>query len=376
MLKIKELKKDQRTMRGMICFVNTNRTWGGGEKWHFDIATRLCQKHHPISIMTDGNSELSHRAAAAGLPIHPIRVTNLSFLNPLKIAKIVATLRREKIETIILNLPSDLKIVGLASRFSHLKNVIYRRGLAKPVRDSLLNRYLFRRVVTSIIANSEETKRLLLANNSRLIESNRVKVIYNGIDLEEFDSARSEQIYQREKDEIILGNAGRLEHQKGQKHLIEIASRLKAKNVSFKLLIAGEGGLREQLQRLAFTSGVSDRLVFLGFVRNMKAFMSTLDIFLLPSLWEGFGYAIIEAMACKKPVIAFNTSSNPEIIDHDRTGFLVNEEDIDDFMQKLEILLKNQQLRAMFGEEGRKRVVKNFTVERVVRDVEEILSGG
>ncbi len=374
MVIIKDTGSDAKKTHSAICFINTNRTWGGGEKWHYDMATRMRKKHLSVSIMSDERSELLRRAVTAGLRVYPIKVTNLSFLNPLNIASIAGILKREKIETIILNLPSDLKLAAFASRFTPVKNLIYRRGLARPVRDSLLNRYLFRNVVTRVITNSEETKRLLLSNNPLLIENEKIKVIYNGIDLEEFDSTPSEQIYQREKEEIILGNAGRLEHQKGQKFLIEIAARLKAKNTPFKLLIAGEGELKGALQQLSFDFGVSDDVIFLGFIRNMKAFMSTLDIFLFPSLWEGFGYAIIEAMACKKPVIAFRTSSNPEIIDHNRTGFLANTEDIDDFMGKLESLIVDQHLRARFGEEGRKRVATMFTLERAVREVEETLA--
>ena len=96
-------------------------------------------------------------------------------------------LRKENIGTIIINLSSDLKVAGIAAKLAGVRNIIYRRGSAIAIRDTWLNRFLYREVVTEIIANSEETARTILQNNQKLVPEEKIKVIYNGIDLEVYD---------------------------------------------------------------------------------------------------------------------------------------------------------------------------------------------
>ena len=121
--------------------------------------------------------------------------------------------------------------------------------------------------------------------------------------------------------------------QKGQRYLIEIAKRLKDKGLKFKILIAGEGKCLDQLKQLAMELSVSNEINFLGFVKDIRCFMNSIDIFVLPSLWEGFGYVIVEAMAAGKPVVAFDVSSNPEIIRDEKSGYLVNTFDVNAFAE-------------------------------------------
>jgi glycosyltransferase involved in cell wall biosynthesis len=119
--------------------------------------------------------------------------------------------------------------------------------------------------------------------------------------------------------------------------------------------------------------GVEKEVVFLGFVENIKALMTSIDVFLLTSLWEGFGYVIIEAMICKKPVVAFDVSSNPELVEDSKTGFLVENQNMNVFTQKIETLMLNKALRQQLGLNGRKKVESSFNVEKTLDNVEEII---
>jgi glycosyltransferase involved in cell wall biosynthesis len=108
-----------------------------------------------------------------------------------------------------------------------------------------------------------------------------------------------QKLYERGSKEVLIGNAGRLVLQKGQKYLIEMAKGLIDSGISFKVLIAGDGPLEAPLKQMAVKAGVDDRIIFLGFVNNVKAFMETIDIFVLPSIWEGFGYVLVEPWRVK-----------------------------------------------------------------------------
>jgi glycosyltransferase involved in cell wall biosynthesis len=98
---------------------------------------------------------------------------------------------------------------------------------------------------------------------------------------------------------------------------------LKEKTSNFKILIAGKGNLETELTNLVTKNNLEKRFRFVGFVDDMKGFMHSVDIFVLTSIWERFGYVLVEAMASYIPVVAFEISSNPEIEEHNKTGYLV-----------------------------------------------------
>ena len=347
-----------------VCSFNSTKSWGGGEKWHFDIAKRLKKSDFVPFVITNKQSELYKRAKISGLDTISIKITNLSFLNVFKVLRIAKIFKRNRVHYLIINHPADLKIAGLAAKIAGLKNIIYRRGSAIPIKNSFLNRFYFSKIVTHIIANSEETKRTINANNPNLFPAEKISVIYNGLDLQKFDYQEYAPIYRKKENEIVLGNSGRLVPQKSQKDLIELAKKLKAKKIKFKILIVGKGNLLTELKNFAKQSDVENEIEFLGFIENTKAFYESIDIFLLSSLWEGFGYVIAEAMAAKKAVIAYNISSNPELIVNNKTGFLIEKQDIDAFVEKIEWFVSNPQQLKLFGDQARKRVEDLFVIDK------------
>ena len=133
-----------------ICFFNSCKAWGGGEKWHYDIAVRLLNKNHNIILVTNNNSELYYKAVNSNIPTISIKISNFSFLNPFKILKISRLFKNHLINTVILNLPSDLKAAGVAAKLAGVNNIIYRRGSAIPIKNTFLNRFIFKNIVTSI----------------------------------------------------------------------------------------------------------------------------------------------------------------------------------------------------------------------------------
>ncbi len=358
-----------------ICFFNSNKAWGGGEKWHLDFASRLFPEGYHVMIACHPKGSLLKKALNNKIPCSVFKISNISFINPFKIYSLYRFLKQQHTHLLILNLPSDLKAAGIAARFAGVKHIIYRRGSAIPVRNTWLNRFLFRHIITGVLANSLKTRDTILQNNESLIDPEKINVIYNGINLEEYDNKNTVKIYQPSARELIIGNAGRLVKQKGQLYLVDIAEKLKNTGIDFKILIAGEGELKEKIMAYAKQKHVNENIVFTGFVPNIKSFMHSLDIFVLPSLWEGFGYVLVEAMACKKPVIGFDVSSNPEIIRHNETGYLIENENIEQFTDKIIMLANDKQLRHTLGEKGRYCVEQNFTMKTALKQFKEIYVG-
>jgi len=107
----------------------------------------------------------------------------------------------------------------------------------------------------------------------------------------------------------------------------------------------------------------------------MDSFMNSIDVFLLTSIWEGFGYVLVEAMIKSKPVLAFDISSNPEIVTANETGYLIDYPDLNMFAQKAQLLIEDEALRKKLGEEGRKSVIARFNLSERITEFEYYLLG-
>lgn len=206
-----------------------------------------------------------------------------------------------------------------------------------------------------------------------MIDEGKIRQIYNGFDVAEFDKQDFSPLYTPENGEVVIGNAARLTAQKGQKHLIDCAKILKGKGLNFKILIAGKGEMEQELKDYAAELDVNDKVSFLGFIKDMKSFHASQDIFCLPSLWEGFGYALVEAMTLEKPVVGFDISSNPEVVADSETGILVPVEDTKKLAAALEKLILDVDLRKKMGATGRQRVLENFNTPLVLRKLIEVV---
>jgi glycosyltransferase involved in cell wall biosynthesis len=356
-----------------VAFVNTKRFWGGGEKLHFEYALKFQELGHNVFVITSKNSPLHKKCQTHGLKTFLIHLGNLSFLNPLKYIALRKFYRKENIDTIIISNSPDLKTSGIAAHLSAVNKIVYLRGLAVPIKKNILNTYLFEKVITHLVPNSYETKKTTLSGfNIQKLEK-KTKVIYHGIDITDFEAIQALAKLKAQKGEIILGNAGRLVEQKGHRYLIEVADYLHQQNINFKLYIAGEGPMRSELEKLVKQKGLEEKVIFLGFVKEMTAFMKALDISLLSSVWEGFGYVIVEAMAAEKPVVAFDISSNPEIITQNQTGYLVKFPDTQEFATKVKRLIEDPALRKTIGQNGKQSVIDRFLLDDRIIEFEHYI---
>lgn len=317
-----------------VCFFNSNVAWGGGEKWHFTTAKELHSRGYNVYLVTNTASQLRRKGTEERLQTYAFSINNLSFLNPIKILVLAAFFKSKKIETIILNLPIDLKVAGVAAKLAGVKKIIYRRGMPHPLRNTWLNRFLFTKILTGVIANSKEVERSLVQGNEAWFPKEKVTIIYNGIDTSK-PIDRTTKMYQKQGDEIVIGNAGRLTEQKGQKYLVELGKLLAADGVNFKILIAGEGELRESLTNQIKAAGLEDRIKLIGHVEDMSPFYNSLDVFVFTSLWEGMANTLVEVLWHGIPTIAWDVSSNAEVIEDGVSGWLVKLGDLEEMKNQL-----------------------------------------
>ena len=355
-----------------FCFFNTVDQWGGGERWHLDMALHLRSKGHRVMVITQPGAVLGERAQKEGIAVFDIVLKNLSVLNPFILHKLSNIFRSNQVDTVVLNLSRDLKCGGISARIAGVKNIIFRRGSDRSVRNYFINRYLYQKVVTGILTNSQATKKAILSDGISLVDPDKITVIPNGIDIQSFLNKDFQALQPKQKSSIVLGALGRLEPQKNFEFLIPVAMELRKRGIPFEFLIGGKGSQETRLKSLVDENDLKDVFQFLGFLDNPKDLLMSSDVFLLPSLWEGFGYVIVEASLSELPVVAFDISSNSEVI-NESTGFLTPPHDVAAFCDKIAYLYNDLEERKAMGKAGRNFVVEHFESAKIFDRIESYL---
>jgi glycosyltransferase involved in cell wall biosynthesis len=164
--------------------------------------------------------------------------------------------------------------------------------------------------------------------------------------------------------QILISAVGALEQRKGHRYLIEAIGALAATG-RFKCLIAGQGSIREVLQREIAVVRCTDRIKLLGRIDDPRELLWASDIFAMPSLKEGLGVAALEAMASGLPVIASDVGGLREVVEDERTGVIVPPENSKKIAQAISRLAESAELRSQMGAAARARVVENYSMENM-----------
>ena len=202
--------------------------------------------------------------------------------------------------------------------------------------------------------------------------------IYSGIELERFrPRTTDEQKKIRERwrirpDEAVIGIVSKLWEGKGHVTLIEAFEQIKKEKTEARLVIVGEGYLRERLVGLISRLGLEDSVVFTGFQMDVSEIIATFDVAVLPSLFEGMGRVLLEAMAMEKPVVASRVGGIPDLVDHGVNGLLVRPGEITELKDAILNILNNRTLAVRMAGEGKKRVTEQFSAEGMVRSIERV----
>lgn len=345
-----------------ICFFNSNKAWGGGEKWHFTTCKEFQRRGYNTILVTNTSSQLRIKGNEERLNVYPFSVGNLSFINPIKLFVFFLFFKMKQVDAVVMNLPADLKVAGIAAKLAGVKKIMYRRGMPHPLRNTPLNRFLFTKVLTHVIVNSKEIGRSLKEGNEEWFPEEKMVLLYNGVDTSKAVD-KSRKLYEKQGNEIVIGNAGRLTEQKGQKYLIEMAKLLKTDGMNFKLLIAGHGELQGALQKQIDDEGLTEQVKLLGHVTDMPAFFTSLDVFVFTSLYEGSANTLIETLQFGIPTIAWDVSSNPEIIEDGVTGSLVKLGDVQGLSEKVKAMISGNEAQA-YVQNGIQKVQDQFDTKR------------
>jgi glycosyltransferase involved in cell wall biosynthesis len=222
-----------------------------------------------------------------------------------------------------------------------------------------------------IVVSSEERD---AAVYHRIVSPERISLLHNGVAAGQApDLHRGERLLGEmgvAPGATLIGSAGLLTQAKGYAHLIDALPVVMKQFPDLYCVIIGHGELESDLRERAQRAGLASRVVFSGYVERCEDLVAALDVFVLPSLWEGLPYAVLEAMAVGTPVVASRVGGCVEIVQHGETGLLVEPGDAAGLGEAIATLLRDPAQRERMGQKGRERVRELFGLERMITGLE------
>jgi len=341
-----------------ILHIDPEKHWGGGEAQVFGLLTYLIGKGHDNTLLSHPHGQLFERCRNLNVRKLPLRVRNDLDLSPL--ASLRRLIREEKYDIVHLHTKRAHALSLWLPRGSHGPKYVVTRRMDYPEAKSWYTRHLYNRRVDGVVAISRPIANLLVSAG---VGPERIRLIHSGIDPGPFEAIASKTA--SSEDIPVVGTVAVLEERKGHRFLLEAAARLKGQGYQIKYFLAGDGSLRGQLEGMTARLRLQDQVKFFGFVSDTPAFLSKIDIFVLPSLYEGLGVAALEAMAAGKAVVATRVGGLAEAMVDSVTGFLVAPRDAEALAQAIAKLVSEKSLAREMGKRGTARVREQFTLEQM-----------
>ena len=322
---------------------------------------------------------IAEEIAAAGVPLHLV-AGQPGPRDPAAFVRLVRLLQRERPDVV----HTFLIVAGIYGRLAAFaasvplvlaaEQNVYAR---KPRRHALLECALAAKTYR-VIACCEVVGRYYQQQVG--VPTSKVAVIYNAVRFgrqpRATDGETARFALKLPPDALVLGTLGRLTEQKGQRHLLQAVAALVRDLPNVVLFLAGDGPLRAELEAEAARLGLADRVRFLGLRRDRATLYAAMDVFVLPSRWEGLSLALVEAMGAGRVVVATEVGGNPEVVQHDRTGLLVPPADSGALADALVRLARDRALRDSLGEAAATEARSRFSIDRHVAQLAALYRQG
>lgn len=347
----------------MILLISHTANLHGGERSLVDLSLGLQRRKVPFIVMCPAEGVLPELLRANGIKVQifflPRPQRNIIQLLKFFILWIIVVWRlrnwmRQNTIDIVYNNTIDGLYGPFAAKLNQCPCVWHVREV-KPQNKHI--RFLFvlllKNFATQVVFNSNATMQAY-----QLRPYPHWQVIYNGLDLTRCHMNLSEK-----RDNFLLLFVGQIEKHKRADRFLEIVVRTKKSYPNLKGLIVGDGEELEEMKQLSQRIHVQNDVEFTGYLHDVNRVYQQSDVFILTSDTEPFGRVIIEAMAHALPVVAANVGGVSEVVDENITGFLVEKDDIDAYVEKIRQLIADPKLCREMGLAGRKRVESFFSLD-------------
>ena len=346
--------------------IDTAQSWRGGQNQVLLLVTGLEASGHPAVLVAHESGELKRRAQE-GLRFFGFAPRSEFDVHAAwQLAKIIGTIKPDVIHA------HDPMGVALTAMALQMKTGLARRPLVVASRrvDFHLKRHALSRwkygQVDVFIAASQVIAGMLATDG---IPADRIATVHDGVNLSLVDKQPALDVHKTfwlPHAAPVVGNVAALAAHKGQRHLVAAAARVIRDVADVRFVIVGEGEERPRLEKQIRDLGLERHVFLAGFRPDALGLMKAFDIFVMSSITEGLGSAVLEAMACGRPIVATSAGGIPEVVEEGVSGLLVPPHDEPAMATAIVRLLRDPAFAADLAAGGRARVEAAFSVERMV----------
>ncbi|MDY3199999.1 MAG: glycosyltransferase [Arcobacter sp.] len=369
-----------------IAFIINSLSGGGAERVIQTLSNSLIKKGYEIHIILLNNEKQVYELHA-NIKVYTLKTSIISkglgkiIFIPLQSIELFFLLKKLKVKNAISFLVRANLVFSFVKYFSNFKVVISERSFAskhyerKSFSNQIMN-FLIKKLYFKadlIVPISNGIKESLVKDYH--LNENKISVIHNPQNIDYINDYKLFKIdFIFEQNYRYFITLGRLIELKDHVNMIKAFRVVKDSNPMVKLLILGEGPLKNNLQSLINNLGLEYDVLLLGFIKNPFEYLKRSDVFVFSSKFEGFGNVIVEAMACGLPVISTNCPSGPsEILDNGKYGMLVDVENYKDLAAKMVSMLYEETL-TYFKNQSTKRA-KDFNVKTIEQEYLKVFEG-
>jgi glycosyltransferase involved in cell wall biosynthesis len=354
--------------------VDTARTWRGGQNQVLLTVNGLRAIGERAALVAHPDGELRRRAAE-GLELVPLAPrTEMDLTAAWRFARVIKRLAPDVIHA---HDPHGVAMASLAlslgasSSQGRLPALVASRRVDFHLKGNSFSRWKYRQV-DCFIAASEAIRQMLVTDG---VPADRTVTVHEGIDIDHVLAAPPVNVHEAfwlPHHAPVVGNVAALVPHKGQRYLVDAAHLVVREIPDARFIILGDGELREHLEKQVREHHLEKHVLLPGFRTDVLGCIKGFDLFVMSSVTEGLGTSVLDAMACRRPIVATRTGGIPEIVEDGVNGLLTAPRDAASLAAAIVRALNDEGLRQRMGEAGFARVRERFTVERMVEQTSAI----
>ena len=354
--------------QGKVVHVVTSLDFGGVEK-HLETYAKFSHlsKWRPIFIAIGNGGRTQERIMKMGFEVFllGLKPENPSIKSIIKLYGLLTKIRPDVVHTH----GSEANFNGLIA--AYLAGVPVRVaeeiGIPSHSKRAIVAFRLVYLLSSKVIAISDSVKSWLVSNGE--VHASKVVKIYNPV---EDNSRIGSENSERDNFDLTLSFVGRLEPVKNPLSLIRALPLLNFMGVSVRLYLVGDGSLKNECNLLCSDLNISNQVELVGYSSEPHSFIRKSDIYIQPSISEGFGIALVEAMLCGVPALASSVGGAPEIISHGENGWLIEDTNPDSLAKAIYAIWKDRESLSIFKKNAHESVFGRFAPSKYIVELDEL----
>lgn len=346
--------------------------WGGQEIRILTEAAGMIARGHQVTLLTPGEAPIFEEAKLYGVPTQALPI---AWRRPAGLRALRDWIRRNPVDLFNTHSSTDSWLVAVANAsLRHAPPQVRTRHISAPISTGWSSRWLYTRATRHVVTTGEALRRTLIDTNGYPAE--RITSIPTGIDLRKFDPAHTESSIRRElgidPQAPVITIVATQRSWKGHTYLFDAFAALKPRWPELQLLVVGDGPQWANLQAKIQADGLQD-LHMAGLRRDIPQILAGSDIFALPSYAnEGVPQSILQAMAMQLPIVSTPVGAIEEAVLDGKNGLLVQPHSAEAVADALHTLLGDPARRKAMGQEGRRIMQQEFSLERMLERMEAV----